>query len=74
MITLPITWGDEKKQFTAMETPATNNVIFGRPLLNTFRAVMLTYHLVVKNILYRQGDHYQRKPILSLLFESCWQI
>lgn len=31
-----------------MEAHVTYNAIFGRPLLNIFRAVVLTYHKVIK--------------------------
>lgn len=34
--------------FIIMDAPTTYNVIFGRPLLNAFRAVISMYHVVVK--------------------------
>lgn len=50
-----MTWGEGKKQFMAMTLllhPATYNTIFSQPLLNTFRIVVLTYHIVVKFLIH----------------------
>lgn len=54
MISLPITGGEEAKQFTAMtnfivvDVPNTYNVIFDRSLLNNFKVDVSTYHVTVK--------------------------
>ncbi|KAL2226893.1 UNVERIFIED_CONTAM: Retrovirus-related Pol polyprotein from transposon [Sesamum indicum] len=54
MIELPVPIGDEPKRRTTMvkflvvDTPFAYNVILGRPGLNSFRAVISTYHMKVK--------------------------
>ncbi|KAL2235761.1 UNVERIFIED_CONTAM: Retrovirus-related Pol polyprotein from transposon [Sesamum indicum] len=54
MIELPVSIGDEPKRRTTMvkflvvDTPFAYNVILGRPGLNSFRAVISTYHMKVK--------------------------
>ncbi|XP_011091912.1 uncharacterized protein LOC105172237 [Sesamum indicum] len=51
MIKIPVSIGDEPKQKTLMvkflvvDTPFAYNVILGRPSLNSFRAVISTYHM-----------------------------
>ncbi|KAL2235215.1 UNVERIFIED_CONTAM: Retrovirus-related Pol polyprotein from transposon [Sesamum indicum] len=53
-IDLPVSIGEEPKKKTLMvkflviDTPFTCNVILGRPGLNSFRAVVSTYHLKMK--------------------------
>ncbi|XP_011100876.1 uncharacterized protein LOC105178990 [Sesamum indicum] len=53
-IDLPVSIGEEPKRKTLMvkflvvDTPFTYNVILGRPCLNSFRAVVSTYHLKMK--------------------------
>ncbi|KAL2230582.1 UNVERIFIED_CONTAM: Retrovirus-related Pol polyprotein from transposon [Sesamum indicum] len=53
-IELPVSMGDEPKRKTLMvkflvvDTPFTYNVILGRPGLNSFRAVISTYHMKMK--------------------------
>ena len=53
-ITLPITVSTEPYQktlrltFLVVKVPSAYNAILGRLGLNTFRAVVLTYHLLVK--------------------------
>ncbi|KAL2238323.1 UNVERIFIED_CONTAM: Retrovirus-related Pol polyprotein from transposon [Sesamum indicum] len=54
MIELPVSIGDEPRRRTTMvkflvvDTPFAYNVILGRPGLNSFRAVISTYHMKVK--------------------------
>lgn len=54
MITLPITLGEQKRQFIDMvnfiiaEAPMTYNAIFGQPLFNAFCAIVSTYHVAIK--------------------------
>ena len=54
MITLPITVGTDPYQktlrltFLVIKVPSTYNAILGRSGLNAFRAVVSTYHLLVK--------------------------
>ncbi|KAL2251632.1 UNVERIFIED_CONTAM: Retrovirus-related Pol polyprotein from transposon [Sesamum indicum] len=54
MIELPVSMGDEPRRRTTMmkflvvDTPFAYNVILGRPGLNSFRAVISTYHMKVK--------------------------
>ncbi|KAL2236255.1 UNVERIFIED_CONTAM: Retrovirus-related Pol polyprotein from transposon opus [Sesamum indicum] len=51
---LPVSMGDEPRRKTLMvkflvvDTPFAYNVILGRPALNSFRAVVSTYHLKMK--------------------------
>ncbi|KAL2248312.1 UNVERIFIED_CONTAM: Retrovirus-related Pol polyprotein from transposon [Sesamum indicum] len=51
---LPVLMGDEPRRKTLMvkflvvDTPFAYNVILGRPALNSFRAVVCTYHLKMK--------------------------
>ncbi|KAL2228727.1 UNVERIFIED_CONTAM: hypothetical protein Sindi_1852400 [Sesamum indicum] len=51
---LPVSMGDEPRRKTLMfkflvvDTPFAYNVILGRPALNSFRAVVSTYHLNMK--------------------------
>ncbi|XP_011092657.1 uncharacterized protein LOC105172779 [Sesamum indicum] len=51
---LPVSMGDEPRRKTLMvkflvvDTPFAYNVILGRPVLNSFRAVVSTYHLKMK--------------------------
>ncbi|KAL2226492.1 UNVERIFIED_CONTAM: hypothetical protein Sindi_2007900 [Sesamum indicum] len=53
-IELPVSMGDEPKRKTLMvkflvvDTPFAYNVILGRPRLNSFRAVISTYHMKMK--------------------------
>ncbi|KAL2226838.1 UNVERIFIED_CONTAM: Retrovirus-related Pol polyprotein from transposon [Sesamum indicum] len=53
-IELPVSMGEEPKRKTLMvkflvvDTPFTYNVILGRPGLNSFRAVISTYHMKMK--------------------------
>ena len=53
-ITLPVTVGTEPYQktlrltFLVIKVPFAYNTILGRPGLNAFRAVVSTYHLLVK--------------------------
>ncbi|XP_011075717.1 uncharacterized protein LOC105160151 [Sesamum indicum] len=53
-IKLPVCMGDEPKRKTLMvkflvvDTPFSYNVILGRPSLNSFRAVISTYHMKMK--------------------------
>ncbi|KAL2237797.1 UNVERIFIED_CONTAM: hypothetical protein Sindi_0971400 [Sesamum indicum] len=53
-IELPVSMGEEPKRKTLMvkflvvDTPFTYNVILGRPGLNSFRAVISTYHMNMK--------------------------
>ncbi|KAL2253360.1 UNVERIFIED_CONTAM: hypothetical protein Sindi_0130700 [Sesamum indicum] len=53
MIELPVSIGDEPRRRTTMvkflvvDTPFAYNVILGRPGLNSFRAVISTYHMKV---------------------------
>ncbi|KAL2226476.1 UNVERIFIED_CONTAM: hypothetical protein Sindi_2006300 [Sesamum indicum] len=53
-IKLPMSMGDEPKRKTLMvkflvvDTPFAYNVILGRPSLNSFRAVISTYHMKMK--------------------------
>ncbi|KAL2240962.1 UNVERIFIED_CONTAM: hypothetical protein Sindi_0737400 [Sesamum indicum] len=53
-IELPVSMGDEPKRKTLMvkflvvDTPFAYNVILGRPGLNSFRAVISTYHMKLK--------------------------
>ena len=53
-ITLPVTVGTEPYQkilrltFLVIKVPSAYNAILGHPGLNAFRAVVSTYHLLVK--------------------------
>ena len=53
-ITLPVTAGTEPRQstvhmtFTVIQVPSVYNVILERPRLNTLRAIVSTYHLLVR--------------------------
>ncbi|KAL2226354.1 UNVERIFIED_CONTAM: hypothetical protein Sindi_1994100 [Sesamum indicum] len=54
MIELPVSMGEEPKRKTLMvkflvvDTPFAYNIILGRPGLNSFRAVISTYHMKMK--------------------------
>ena len=53
-VTLPVTVGDYPQQITkdvtflVVDCSSTYNVILGRPTLNSWKAVTLTYHLLIK--------------------------
>ena len=53
-IQLPVTFGQRPTQITQMvnfllvDQPSTYNAIIGRPTLNAIRAIVSTYHLVIK--------------------------
>ena len=53
-VTLPVTVGDYPQQITkdftflVIDCPSTYNAILGRPTLNSWKAVTLTYHLMIK--------------------------
>ncbi|KAL0284675.1 UNVERIFIED_CONTAM: Transposon Ty3-I Gag-Pol polyprotein [Sesamum radiatum] len=54
MISLPLTMGRETMRMTCLlkflvvDVPSAYNVILGRPTLNTFEAVISTYHMKIK--------------------------
>ncbi|XP_011102006.1 uncharacterized protein LOC105180037 [Sesamum indicum] len=54
MVELPVSMGDEPRwkttmvKFLVVDTPFAYNVILGKPGLNSFRAVISTYHMKVK--------------------------
>ncbi|KAK8940806.1 hypothetical protein KSP39_PZI010808 [Platanthera zijinensis] len=49
-VTLPVTLGGVTKeiQFKVVDAPSSYHAIFGRPLLNKYRAIISTYHLAIK--------------------------
>ncbi|KAK8940807.1 hypothetical protein KSP39_PZI010809 [Platanthera zijinensis] len=49
-VTLPVTLGGVTKeiQFIVVDAPSSYHAIFGRPLLNKYRAIISTYHLAIK--------------------------
>ncbi|KAL0395198.1 UNVERIFIED_CONTAM: hypothetical protein Slati_4486000 [Sesamum latifolium] len=54
MVSLPLTMGRGTMQktcllkFLVVDLPSAYNVILGRPMLNTFQAVISTYHMKIK--------------------------
>ncbi|KAL0411846.1 UNVERIFIED_CONTAM: hypothetical protein Slati_3774300 [Sesamum latifolium] len=54
MVSLPLTMGRGATRktwllkFLVVDVPSTYNVILGRPTLNTFQAVIFTYHIKIK--------------------------
>ncbi|KAL0407316.1 UNVERIFIED_CONTAM: hypothetical protein Slati_4045500 [Sesamum latifolium] len=54
LISLPLTLGTGPAQktcvlkFLMVDVPSANNVIFGRPTLNMFQAVIFMYHMKIK--------------------------
>ncbi|KAL0403758.1 UNVERIFIED_CONTAM: hypothetical protein Sradi_2016600 [Sesamum radiatum] len=54
MVSLPLTMGRGTTRktcllkFLVMDVPSAYNVILGRPMLNTFQAVVSTYHMEIK--------------------------
>ncbi|KAK8945084.1 hypothetical protein KSP39_PZI007855 [Platanthera zijinensis] len=49
-VTLPVMLGGVTKeiQFIVVDAPSSYHAIFGRPLLNKYRAIISTYHLAIK--------------------------
>ncbi|KAL0386195.1 UNVERIFIED_CONTAM: hypothetical protein Sradi_3013800 [Sesamum radiatum] len=72
MVSLPLTMGTGTTcktcilKFLVVDVPSAYNVILGRPTLNTFQAVIFTYHIKIKfptpsGIGEAQGDHLQSR-------------
>ncbi|KAL0461378.1 UNVERIFIED_CONTAM: hypothetical protein Slati_0025400 [Sesamum latifolium] len=69
MVSLPLTMGRGTMRktcllkFLVVDVPSAYNVILGRPTLNTFQAVVSTYHMKIK--FQPQGEWEKYKEILS---------
>ncbi|KAL0461381.1 UNVERIFIED_CONTAM: hypothetical protein Slati_0025700 [Sesamum latifolium] len=69
MVSLPLTMGRGTMRktcllkFLVVDVPSAYNVILGRPMLNTFQAVVSTYHMKIK--FQPQGEWEKYKEILS---------
>ncbi|KAL0444230.1 UNVERIFIED_CONTAM: hypothetical protein Slati_2145700 [Sesamum latifolium] len=72
MVSLPLTMGTGTTRktcilkFLVIDVPSAYNVILGRPTLNTFQAVISTYHMKIKfptpgGVGEVQGDHLQSR-------------
>ncbi|XP_058104050.1 uncharacterized protein LOC131248027 [Magnolia sinica] len=76
-ISLPVTAGEGKHQVTLMvdflvvNIPSVHNIILGRPSLNAMRAVVSTYHLMMKfpaeeGIGYLRGDQREARRCYAI--------
>ncbi|KAL0462550.1 UNVERIFIED_CONTAM: hypothetical protein Slati_0142600 [Sesamum latifolium] len=78
MVSLPLTMGKGTTRktcllkFLVVDVPSTYNVILGRLTLNTFQAVVSTYHMKIKfPTLGGVGDTRRSSPIQKMLCRGC---
>ncbi|XP_058103413.1 uncharacterized protein LOC131246978 [Magnolia sinica] len=81
-ISLLVTAGERQHQVTLMvdflvvNVPSVHNVILGRPSLNAMRAVVSTYHLMMKfptkgGIGYLRGDQQEARRCYAMAVKKC---